>query len=444
MRILMKGISHRTAPVELREQLSIQPGRLADAIGALLRVPGVHEALILSTCNRTELLVCHDPEGPDLSGFLAEYFGIEGALIREHTHEHHGIDAVQHLFRVACSLDSLVLGEPQILGQVKDAYTVARSVGAVRSNLEQLMQATFSVAKKVRHETRVGNAPVSVASVAIDLIRRVFGSLNGRRLLLVGAGKMSEVAAAQLMKHGAESIAVANRTYEHAVDMAARFAGRAVRFEDVHGAAAQSDIVVTSTGAPEYIFRREQGPALMQLRKNRPLFFVDIAVPRDVDPEISRIEGVFVYDIDSLQSVALSHRHNRNREAERAEMIVAQEAIRCHRLATAPNVTPMIRGLQAAIEAMAQAEQVRAQSKLRLFTPDQQRAVQQLTRGMVNRFLHPVLRSLKQASEQGDVGRIEAIRAIFDLNPLPTAQADDQTERSTSLFVAEQLDAMSS
>src|ERR1700758_3060645 len=253
MGIILNGISHRTAPVELREQLAIAPGGLADATRALLRVPGVREGMIVSTCNRMEVVVSHNSELPDLSRFLAEFFGIETGLFTEHTYEYHGINAVQHLFRMASSLDSLMLGEPQILGQVKDAYTVARSIGAVRSNLERLMQATFSVAKKVRSETKIGNAPVSVASVAIDLIRKVFGSLNGRRILLVGAGKMSELAASHLITQGAESIEVANRTYDHAVSLAARFGGRAVRLEDVRGAAAEADIVITSTGAPEYI-----------------------------------------------------------------------------------------------------------------------------------------------------------------------------------------------
>jgi glutamyl-tRNA reductase len=439
MRIVLAGISHRTAPVELREQLAVAPGRLADATRALLQVPGVHEAIILSTCNRTELVVCCGPKVPDLTRFLAEFCGIATLQFADHMYQYFGINAVQHLFRVACSLDSLVLGEPQILGQVKDAYAVARSISAVRSNLERLMQAAFSTAKKVRSDTKIGNAPVSVASVAIDLIEKVFGSLRGRRVLLVGAGKMSGLAASQLIKQGAESIAVANRTFENAVGLAARLGGHAVRFEDMHSAAAEADIVITSTSTPDYIFRREDGYELMRLRKNQPIFFVDIAIPRDVDPEINRVEGVFAYDIDSLQSVSSSHREVRNREAEKAEMIVAQEAIRYHQRAMALDIAPAIRGLQGAMEGIAQTELERVQSSLRTLTPDQQQATQQLLRGMANKILHPVIRSLKQAAQNGDSRTMEMICAIFDLAPLPQTQSGPD---ESSSYATDQPDAV--
>jgi glutamyl-tRNA reductase len=292
------------------------------------------------------------------------------------------------------------------------------------------MQSALSTAKKVRRDTKIGTAPVSIASVAIDLIKKVFGSLYGRRILLVGAGKMSGLAASHLIKQGAESIAVANRTFEHALGLAGRLGGHAVRFEDVHRTAAEADIVITSTGTPDYIFRREDGSELMRLRKNRPLFFVDIAVPRDVDPELNRVEGVFVYDIDNLQSISSSHREDRNREAERAEIIVAQEAIRYHRRAMALDVAPAIRGLRAAMEAIERTELRRVQSKLHILTPDQQRATQLLLRGMTNKILHPVIQSLKQAAQFGDLEKMEAICAAFDLPPLPQTQAAEDESSS--------------
>jgi glutamyl-tRNA reductase len=439
MRILLRGISHRTAPVELREQFAVEPSRLADATRAILRVPGVREAIIISTCNRTELAVCYGPKVPDFSLFLAEFFGVVTVQFTEHMYEYYGINAVQHLFRVACSLDSLVLGEPQILGQVKNSYAVARSIGAVRSNLERLMQSAFSTAKKVRSDTKIGDAPVSVASVAIDLIKKVFGSLRGRRILLVGAGKMSELAASHLIEQGAESIAVANRTFENALGLAGRLGGHAVRFENVHSTAAEADIVITSTGNTGYIFRREDGSELMRLRKNRPLFFVDIAVPRDVDPEINHVEGIFVYDIDSLQSISSAHRENRSREAEKAEMIVAQEAIRYHRRSMALDVAPAIRGLRAAMEAIEQTELRRVQSKLRMLTPDQQQATRLLLCGMTNKILHPVIRTLKQAAQHGDLETMETICSIFDLAPLPQTHAG---EDESSPFDMDQSDVL--
>jgi glutamyl-tRNA reductase len=402
-------------------------------------VPGVREAIVLSTCNRTELVVCYGPKVPDFSQFLVQFFGIEPVQFTEHMYEYYGIDAVRHLFRVACSLDSLVLGEPQILGQVKNSYAVARSIGAVRSNMERLIQSAFSTAKKVRSDTKIGNTPVSVASVAIDQIKKVFGPLRGQRILLVGAGKMGGLAASHLIEQGAESIAVANRTFENALELAGRLGGHAVRFENVHSKAAEADIVITSTDTSGYIFRREDAHELMHLRKNRPLFFVDIAVPRDVDPEINRVEGIFVYDIDSLQSISSAHRENRNREAEKAEMIVAQEAIHYHRRIMALDVTPAIRGLRAAMDAIEKTELRRVQSKLRMLTPDQQRATQLLLRGMTNKVLHPVIWSLKEAAWHGDSEAIKTICSIFDLPLLPQTHTG---EDESSPFAMDQPDVL--
>jgi glutamyl-tRNA reductase len=423
MKLLLAGISHRTAPLDLRERLTIAPSRLADANRALLRVPGVREAIVLSTCARTELTVCYDAEVPDLSKFLADFLDVPPTQSKDRTYEYYGIDAVRHLFRVACSLDSLILGEPQILGQVKDAYAVARSIGAVQSNLERLMQSAFSTAKKVRRDTKIGKAPVSVASVAVDLIKKVLGSLRGRRILLVGAGEMSGLAAKHLVRQGAESIAVANRTFENAVGLAARLGGPAVRFEDIQSATAVVDVVITATGSSEYIFRQENGPELMRFRQNRPLLFVDIAVPRNVDPEISRTEGILVYDIDSVQAISSSHRQERNREAQRAEMIVARSVNRYQEGAVALDVAPAVRGLQLAIEAIAHTELGQVQTKLLVLTPIQQHAIQLLLRGMTNKILHPMIRILKQAAKDGDVQTMETICAVFDVDPTPATQA---------------------
>src|SRR5208282_2800423 len=228
--------------------------------------------------------------------FLANHFGVEPEVLNPHLYEYQDKDAVSHLFRMAASLDSMVVGEPQILGQVKEAFAVARASGAIGGQLEHLLQSTFAAAKRVRSETEIGSNSVSIASVAVELARKIFGSLQGRTVFLVGAGKMSELAARHLVQQGAGAILVSNRTQERATRMAEQFKGRVIPYEQLYETASDADIVISSTGAPHPIFRREHGQKFMQRRRNRPMFFIDIAVPRDVDPEMGKLEGLFVYD----------------------------------------------------------------------------------------------------------------------------------------------------
>jgi glutamyl-tRNA reductase len=443
MKLLLTGVNHKTAPVELREQLAISSERLSDATRALLAFPGVHEAMILSTCNRVEMLACHDASSPDLLVFLQSYLGIETTSLRPHTYEYRETDAVQHLFRVASSLDSMVVGEPQILGQVKESYTAARSVGAVQTHLEKLLQSTFTVAKKVRSETQIGSSSVSIASVAVDLAKKIFGSLEGKRVLLVGAGKMSELAARHLMQQGADSIFVTNRTHDRAVRLAQNFEGHAVRFDDLYATADQADIIITSTGSQEHIFRREHGQQFLHKRRNRPMFFIDIAVPRDIDPEINRVDGVFLYDIDDLQSVAASHLDDRTREAQRAEVIIAEEVVRYQRRAQALNAAPMIVDLQNTAEEMRQAELRRVQARLQSLTPEQQAAVEALTRGLMNKFLHMPMQAIKAAALEADTVLLEVMRTVFNLPPVQEqtkARAAAQPSAEEPVSVGNQKD----
>jgi len=416
MKILLTGLNHKTAPVELRERLAIPPEGLAGETRALLSHPGILEGLILSTCNRVELLVCYDGREPELGSYLNERFAIDTQSLQPHLYQHHEEEAVRHLFRVAASLDSMVVGEPQILGQVKESYAAARSVGAVGGNLERLLQGAFSAAKKVRTETQIGASSVSIASVAVDLARKIFGSLEGKRVLLVGAGKMSELAARHLMQQGAGSLLIANRTHERALSLARKFKGHVIRFDDLHARADEADILITSTGSPEFIFRTPHAQQFLHRRRNRPMFIIDIAVPRDVDPELNRLDGIFLYDIDDLQSVAVSNLSDRAREAQRAEKILEHEIARYQRRIEALDVVPALVDLQAAAEDMRQAELRRAQSRLQSLTPAQQTAVEALTRGLVNKFLHQPLQALKAAAHHGDLATFEAIRAAFGLN----------------------------
>lgn len=413
MKVLLTGLNHKTAPVGLRERLAIAPEKLAFETEGLLAHDGVREGMILSTCNRVELLVCHEGEDPGLPEYLSHLFSMDTRAIRPHLYQYRDGEAVRHLFRVAASLDSMVVGEPQILGQVKESYTVARSVGAVGPELERMLQSAFAAAKKVRTETRIGASSVSIASVAVDLARKIFGTLEGKRVLLVGAGKMSELAARHLMEHGAGSLLIANRTHERAVTLARQFNGHVVQFEELHARAGEADILITSTGSPEFLFRTPHAQQFLQRRKNRPMFFIDIAVPRDVDPEINRLEGIFLYDIDDLQSVATANLADRSVEARHAEAILEQELAHYHQRVEALDVVPALVDLRAAAEEMRQAELRRNHAHLRSFTAAQQAAVEAITRGLMNKFLHQPIQMLKAAAREGDAAKLEAIRAAF-------------------------------
>ncbi len=412
--LILLGINHNTAPVELRERLAIPTERLADATRSLLHQPGIREGIILSTCNRVELLTLQD-ESPEeapataeankasLLRFLHEYFAVPPNDIQPHLYEFREREAVRHLFRVASSLDSMVVGEPQILGQVKESYTIAREVGAVQSNLESLLQRTFTVAKKVRSETQIGSSSVSIASVAVDLARKIFGSLSGKTVLLVGAGKMSELAARHLIQQGASTILVANRTPARAERLAAEFAGPTVHTEaislaDLYTQAPRADIVITSTGAPQKIFDRSHGQQFLHARRNRPMFFIDIAVPRDVDPRMNEVEGCFVYDIDDLQQVAAANLADRSREAQAAETIVSREVDKYHERLQSRDAVPAIKALQQQAEAVREAELARSAKRLAGLTPDQLAAVEALTRSLTAKLLHPQLTALRESA----------------------------------------------
>ncbi|MDE3062189.1 MAG: glutamyl-tRNA reductase [Acidobacteriota bacterium] len=426
MTLTVVGINHKTAPIELRERIAISRDDLPETTRALAAMPGVTECMIVSTCNRVEILAALESPDTDLTAFLHRHFGLDPGLLAPHIYQHRDQQAVRHLFRVASSLDSMVVGEPQILGQVKEAFAIARSTGAVGGQLEHLLQSAFAAAKKVRTETEIGSNSVSIASVAVELARKIFGSLNGRTVFLVGAGKMSELAARHLVQQGAGAILVTNRTLERARLLAEPFNGRVIPFEQLHDAASEADIVITSTGAPHPIFRREHGQAFLQRRRNRPMFFIDIAVPRDVDPEVNKLDGLFVYDIDDLQQVAAAHIAERKSQATDAEALVAAEVERFHQRQRTVNVAPAIVSLQHQFEEIRQAELRRVHARLDSLTVEQLAAVEALTRGLVNKFLHPPMQALKQAARENDANRLEALCETWSLPATPDPAAEPQ------------------
>ncbi|MGD0547563.1 MAG: glutamyl-tRNA reductase, partial [Terracidiphilus sp.] len=424
MSLVLIGVNHKTAPIEVRERVAISRDDLPETTRALAALPGVSECMIVSTCNRVEILAAVDSQAEGLTSFLHRHFGLDPALLAPHLYEHRDQEAVRHLFRVAASLDSMVVGEPQILGQVKEAFAVARASGTVGAQLEHLLQSTFAAAKKVRSETEIGSNSVSIASVAVELARKIFGSLEGRTVFLVGAGKMSELAARHLVQQGAGAILVTNRTLERAQRMAESFQGKVIPFELLHEAASQADIVISSTGAPHPIFRREHGVAFLQRRRNRPMFFIDIAVPRDVDPAMGKLEGLFVYDIDDLQQVAVAHLSERSREAIDAEALINAEVARFHQRLLAVNVAPAIVALQQQAEEIRQSELKRVQARLGSLSAEQSAAVEALTRGLVNKFLHPPMQALKQAARENDETRLAALCETWSL-PVAADQNSD-------------------
>jgi glutamyl-tRNA reductase len=425
MTLTLIGVNHKTAPIDLRERIAISRDELPETTRALATMPGVAECMILSTCNRVELLATVDGQENELPTFLHRHFGLEPALLAPHIYQYNDQDAVRHLFRVAASLDSMVVGEPQILGQVKEAFFIARANGTVGTQLEDLLQSAFAAAKRVRTETEIGSNSVSIASVAVELAGKIFGSLNGRTVFLVGAGKMSELAARHLVQQGAGAILVTNRTPERARKLAEPFQGRIIPYEQLYDAASEADIIISSTGAPHPIFRREHGQTFMHRRRNRPMFFIDIAVPRDVDPAVNQLEGIFVYDIDDLQQVAAAHIAERSREANDAEELITIAVERFHRRRRAVNVAPAIVALQRQAEEFRQSELKRIQARLGPLTAEQTAAVEALTRGLVNKFLHAPMQALKQAARDNDTTRVEA---LCDALSLPSVAEQTTTE----------------
>src|SRR6202167_5025809 len=429
MTLTLVGVNHRTAPIALRERIAISREELPETTRALAAVEGVTECMIVSTCNRVELVAAVDSPATDLTGFLHRQFGFVRPLLEPHIYKQTDKDAVRHLFRVAASLDSMVVGEPQILGQVKEAFSVVRAAGTIAGQLEHLLQSAFAAAKKVRTETEIGSSSVSIASVAVDLALKIFGSLQGRTVFLVGAGKMSELAARHLVQQGAGTILVSNRTEERARTLAGQFNGRVIRFDQLHEAASDADIVISSTGAPMPIFRKEHGQAFMHRRRNRPMFFIDIAVPRDVDPEMNKLDGIFVYDIDDLQQVAAAHMEERSREAVDAEALIAAEVERFHQRQRTVTAAPAIVALQRRAEEIRVAEIDRIHARLASLTPEELSAVEALTRGIVNKFLHPPMQAIKQAAREGDSARLDLLCDAWSVSVEGASEADRQASQ---------------
>jgi len=419
MKLLVTGVSHKTAPVEIRERLAFPEASLSDALMNLKSRLGVTEALILSTCNRVEIIATSEDD-IDLQGligdFLAETRQASSETLGPCLYHHEGRDAIRHLFRVAASLDSMVVGEPQILGQLRSAYALAKSQGSVCGLLDSVLSRALGVAKRVRSETGIGQMAVSVSYAAVELARKIFGALDGKTVMIVGAGKMSELSARHLRRSGASHIFVTNRTYERALELANLFAGTPVEYTRFLSLLPEVDILITSSGAPHYILHKAEMQHVIAVRRNKPMFLIDIAVPRNIAPNVNEVDNVFLYDIDDLQGVVSANLREREKEAGHAEGIIAQEVDRMLARLKAQEIAPAIVSLREQWEEIRIAEIEKVRSKLGPMTPQQEEALDALTRGIINKIAHvPVSELKRHASDPEGVHVVAAIRKVFHL-----------------------------
>ena len=417
--ILLIGLNHKTAPVEIRECIGFSGDESDQALLALQALEAVHEVMLVSTCNRVEVLLttpARDEAARQVIALLSEMNAIPAVEFEDKLYRYAGDEAVRHIFRVAASLDSMVVGEPQILGQIKDAYRKAATKKTSGVILNRLLHKTFLVAKRIRTETGIGDHAVSISYAAIELARKIFGDLEGRKVLLIGAGEMAELAVEHLIRHRADEIRVANRTFERGVELARRFDGQAIRFEEITEALEHVDIVISSTGATETVIGRDQVRGVMRRRRNRPLFFIDIAVPRDIDPDINRLNNIYVYDIDDLKGVIEENIEDRQRAATKGERIVDEAVIRFRQWFENLDVVPTIVGLRRKFEQVIRAEVARTcpGGDVQGVPPD---ALDKMVNALVNKILHDPTTILKREEGHGNKAQLlAAVRKLFKLD----------------------------
>ncbi len=420
MSIVLVGINHKTAPVEIRERLAFSEAACAASLRTLVDGGIVQEGLIVSTCNRVEVLAATANEGATegcqrIGEFLARSRRLPDNFFREHLYSHTDEDAIRHVFRVASSLDSMVIGEPQVLGQVRRAYSIALEVGTAGRVLNRLIHHTLRVAKRVRTETGIAANAVSISYMAVELGKKIFGSLKGQSVLLIGAGEMAELCARHLISAGVSRVLVANRTPDAAGRLATAFGGEAVSFDRLSEWLPEADIVVCSTGAGEYVVTAAMAREALTRRRNRPAFFIDISVPRNLDPAIGELPNAFVFDIDDLESVISSNIREREREAERAELIVDSEVMQFQQTLRVMDIGPSIGALRQRLQDIARSELARQRNRLGTLTPEQERAIEAMLIATVNKISHPLINRMRNSYDVSDAEGIQAWRNLFGL-----------------------------
>ncbi len=417
MDIVVLGLSHKTAPIEIRERLHVSESELPEALERLGTSDHLLERMMLSTCNRVETyVVADDVEGARRSvvEFLADRHALPREAFEPSLYLLTGDQAVRHIFRVASSLDAMVVGEAQILGQVKAAYGVALGQDATGMILNNLMETAFHVAKRVRTETGIAASAVSIPTAAIELAKKIFGDLKGRAVMLIGAGKMSELSAKHLLADGVGAVIVANRNFDRAVELAERFKGQAVRYDAAKADMVRADIIISSTGAPHQILTKADLEQIIIQRRNRPIFLIDIAVPRDIDPAVNEIDNVYLYDIDDLEGVVQANLRERLLEAERAEVLIDREVSKFARWLGSLTVVPTIVAMRRKVESIREEELRKMLAKMPDLTPEERQAVSSLTSAIVNKILHDPMTELRRQSalEDGHL-YVNVLRRLF-------------------------------
>ncbi len=434
MHIVIVGLSHKTAPVEIREKLAFAPTAMERPLRQMLELSTIAEGLIVSTCNRVELCAAtKEPEAAiiELRRFLAEYHEIGSDEINDSLYDYQGEEAIRHLFRVASSLDSMVLGEPQILGQIKTAYGYAAEFKTAGLILNRFLHKAFSVAKRVRTETAIASNAVSVSFAAVEMARKIFDRLDDKAVMIIGAGEMCELAARHFVSNGVSKVLVTNRTFERAEKLAAEFQGKAVPFDSFVDHLAEVDIVMTSTGAPNFILGQRQMEEVLKRRKNRPMFLIDIAVPRDIDPKVNKLDNAYLYDVDDLQDVVQANLKERKKEAGKAEAIVEQEIGQFYLWLGNLEVKPTIISLRNKLEEIRRQELEKTFNNLKDLSSKQRSSIEAMAGAIINKILHQPTTVLKRTqNDSSGENYIDAVRALFDL---PTPADDDKEIKSLDI-----------
>ena len=417
--ITLIGASHKTAPVELREKLSFSQEETLDALEYMKAHPGIREGLVFSTCNRTELLYIpeQDDSVDEIIRFVSEHKGLPVEEFRSALYIYQGDEAIRHIFTVAASLDSMMVGEPQILGQVKKAYKTAVTAGATGVLLNRLMHKSFSVAKRVRKETGIGDNAVSISYAATELASKIFSDLSAKSVMLLGAGEMAELAVEHLLSHNVKEILVANRTFKNAVALAEKFNGTAVHFDEREAALERVDIIISSTGATEYVLTRDQVKRAMKKRHHNTLFFIDIAVPRDIDPKINKVSNAYVYDIDDLKNIVETNIQQREQETIKARRFVEEALVAFRKWLDSLAVVPTIKAINDKMTAIVDMELAKTLPGLSHLAEKDVAAIRRMTRAIASRAIHdPILFLRNTGDHRDDSVYLNVTRQLFNLD----------------------------
>mgnify|MGYP003981469357 FL=1 len=418
--LILVGVNHKTTPVEIREKLAFTKGKIEESVDRLLNFPDIIEHTILSTCNRVEIYARVNGQNSAIQSikqFICDFHGLSAVQLEEHFYSYSNEAAIEHLFRVSSSLDSMILGEAQILGQVKDAYSLAKDLRSTGLVLNQLFEKAFSIAKKVREETGIAERSVSISSAAVELAQKIFDDLENHTVMLVGTGEMAELAAKHLISYGVKTVYVTSRTYERAANLARTLNGSALDFKAFKNELYRADIVITSTSASSFIITKDMVEKAIQERKNKPIFFIDIAVPRDIEPDVNDLENVYLYDIDDLHVVVSANMKEREKESENAMHLISQEVNKFNNWLGTLDAVPTIVEIRKRVENIGNQEMERTLKKIPHLSEEDKKIIYQMKNSMINKILHKPTIKLKQKtqSEDGHV-YLKAIRHLFHLD----------------------------